>query len=494
VSTTEPRAPLVRTSSGALRGEACAGGACFRGVPYAAPPIGSRRFRPPERHEPWDGVRDALTAAAPLPQPTRAMPGLRSELILGPGWDGSSPELTLNIWTPEPARGARCPVLVFAHCGAFIAGTANTALYDGAAFARDGVVCVTVEYRLGGEGFVAFEDGTANLGLHDLLAALRWVQEEIAAFGGDPSRVTVAGQSAGAMSIGLALGGPAGRGLASRAISQSGGVDLTFDMEEAQRLTLALAAALGVPARRAAFAEVPNERLVQAAASLTPGSVDLGDERHPGGGIITFLPVRDGVTVAEDPRSGLATAGLDALMAGTTADEAHIFLAGRPAPENDAAAWDEAVQLVAGIDDDPRHVLEQARSGRPQGTLRELASGLISETLFGAPTRGLVHAHVATGTRTYAYEFAWRSPALGERLGACHCVELPAVFSTDHEPDLLRADGLLGETGYPAGLTKYTHDAWVSFVKDGDPGWLPVTGDGYRYQRIGATADLVTPS
>jgi para-nitrobenzyl esterase len=388
------------------------------------------------------------------------------------------------VWTPEPARGARRPVLVFVHCGGFVAGSPNTPMYDGQAFARDGVVCVTVSYRLGTEGFLAFPDGTANLGLQDQLAAMRWVQEEIDAFGGDPGRVTMAGQSAGAMSIGYVLGGPAGRGLAQRAISQSGGLELTYDVMQALQLTQTVADAVGVGATREALRAVPIARLVNAAAALTPDSVDFGQQRHPGGGLIIFAPVRDGITVAEEPIQGLASAGLDSLLAGTTLDEGNLFLAGKPDPGTCDEAWHEAELVVGRFADAPRRRLDEARANRPDAAPRELASALLTETLYRAPTRRIVDASVAAGVRTYVYEFAWRSRAVGGRLGACHCVELPAVFETQREPGLLAGDGLLGVSGYPERLAVHTHDAWVRFVRDGDPGWLAATEDEYRSQRI----------
>ena len=169
----------------------------FLGVPYATP----RRYLSPGPVEPWDGERDATRFAPPAPQAPRAMPGLDSAPLLGPGWHGEEPELALNVWTPDVAGSY--PVMVDFHGGAFVAGTPSSPMYDGAAFARDGVVLVTVTYRLGIEGFLPLAGGDTNVGLRDQLAALRWVQEEIAAFGGDPGNVTAFGQSAGAMSLGL---------------------------------------------------------------------------------------------------------------------------------------------------------------------------------------------------------------------------------------------------------------------------------------------------
>src|SRR5690348_2469084 len=187
--------PVVETSRGKIRGRTIAEGAVFLGVPYAAPPVGARRYVGPEPAQPWDGERDATAFAPALPQAVRRLPGLDTRPFIGPPWQGEEPQLALNIWTP--GLEGRHPVMVNIHGGAFLAGSPNAELYDGRAFARDGVVLVTINYRLGVEGFLALDGGETNVGLRDQLAALRWVREEIAAFGGDPDNVTAFGQSAG---------------------------------------------------------------------------------------------------------------------------------------------------------------------------------------------------------------------------------------------------------------------------------------------------------
>src|SRR5829696_8437568 len=211
--------PTVRTTSGAVRGRNRDGVHAYLGIPYAAPPFGPRRFGAPQPPQPWDDVRDATAYGPTVPKPPYVPPYdlLLPEPVI-PGEDC----LNLNVWTPDPG-GAGLPVFVWVHGGAFVNGSGAVPVYDGAAFARDGVVCVTVNYRLGVEGFLHFaDDGPANRGLLDQLAALRWVQDNIAAFGGDPARVTVGGESAGAMSIGCLLAMSSARGLFARAILQSG--------------------------------------------------------------------------------------------------------------------------------------------------------------------------------------------------------------------------------------------------------------------------------
>ena len=209
---------VVRTSQGAVRGRTAEGVAIFKGIPYAAPPSGANRFRPPQPAEPWDGVRDALNYGPTVTKPPYFPP---FDVLLPEPAIAGEDCLNLNIWTPDPGK-AGLPVMVWIHGGAFSNGTGAIATYDGSRFARDGVVCVTINYRLGVDGFLFLGDGNANLGLLDQVAALSWVQENIAAFGGDPDNVTIFGESAGGMSVGTLLSMPRARGLFRRAIAQSG--------------------------------------------------------------------------------------------------------------------------------------------------------------------------------------------------------------------------------------------------------------------------------
>jgi para-nitrobenzyl esterase len=414
--------PVVATSRGAVRGTAIPEGARFLGVPYATP----RRYLAPGPAEPWDGERDATRFAPPAPQAPRSMPGLDSAPLLGPGWHGEELELALNVWTPD-TTGSH-PVMVNFHGGAFVAGTPSSPLYDGAAFARDGVVLVTVTYRLGIEGFLPLEGGDTNVALRDQLAALRWVREEIAAFGGDPGNVTAFGQSAGAMTLGFLL--PRLHGLAHRVISQSGGLTLARSPEEAFKVSRHVAGMLGVEPTREAFARVPITDVIAAQARLVPGTIEFaaGD---PAGGLIVLLPVRDGDTVADDPLEAVRRGGDLPLLIGDTTEEGNLYVAGLPEPD-----------LAAGE--------------------------RITRTIFRDPTAAFATAHPGP---TWVYEFAWRSRALGGRLGAAHAMDLPFVFDTRDAPGLKGENALLGPDGGPAELAARMHGAWVLFARDGDPGW-----------------------
>ena len=256
--------PVIQLKDGAVRGRAGSGVASFLGIPYAAPPFGANRMLPPQPVPAWTGERDATSFGPTVPKgdyPPQYQP-LFPEVVI-PGEDC----LNLNVWTPDPGA-AGLPVLVWIHGGAFMNGSGSVGAYDGTAFARDGVVCVTINYRLAAEGFLFLGDGIANLGLLDQLAALRWVQENIAAFGGDPGRVTVAGESAGAMSVTTLLSMPLSAGLFGQAIAQSGAGAHTLTEAEGTMVAGYLADALGVPADRDAIRAVPLERLVQTASDL----------------------------------------------------------------------------------------------------------------------------------------------------------------------------------------------------------------------------------
>jgi para-nitrobenzyl esterase len=250
----------VTTRYGDLRGNTGPDSTlAFKGIPYAAPPVGSNRFAAPQPPNAWTGVREAESYGPTAPKGVSKSPyaSLIPDLLI-PGEDC----LNLNVWTPDP--GACLPVMVWIHGGAFTTGAGSLPLYDGAHFASDGVVLVTINYRLGADGFLLLDRGTANLGLLDQTAALQWVRDNISTFGGDPGNVTVMGESAGAMAIGCLLAMPQAAGLFRRAILQSGAAQHVLSRPSAELITRELGAMLGVAPRAETIAEVPLPQLLEA--------------------------------------------------------------------------------------------------------------------------------------------------------------------------------------------------------------------------------------
>ncbi|KAB1150178.1 carboxylesterase/lipase family protein [Streptomyces luteolifulvus] len=467
---------MVRTPYGAVRGRYEQGLAVFRGIPYAAPPFGPRRFRPPAPPEPWDGVRDAGAFGPTPPKPpySEAFARYLSDPVV-PGDDC----LNLNVWTPEPGPGARLPVLVWLHGGALTRGSSAVPVYDGRPFARDGVVFVSFNYRLGIEGYGLFPDAPANPGLRDQIAALAWVHESIEAFGGDPGRVTVGGQSAGAISIGSLLAAPQARGLVRRAILQSGSPEAS-DRDKVRRMVRRMATRLKVPATAAAFAEVDRELLLRTQAEVSRLS-------SPVVGGPAFGIVVDGDVVPRDPLQALtdedAAPGIDLLL-GWTRDEYRLWLVpGGLLERVDRLGAVALAGAMARCHCGPE-VPRGYRALHPEAGTAEIVGQMVTDHLLRLPLHRLADARPGT---SYVYEFAW--PSNLPDLGACHALELGFVFDTGDVPESAR---LAGE-GAPQELADAMHGAWVRFAVDGDPGWrrwdashpVQIFGDGGPYTAYG---------
>ncbi|MFI7314095.1 carboxylesterase/lipase family protein [Streptomyces hygroscopicus] len=460
--------PVVTTAQGAVRGLRRDGTAVFLNIPYAAPPRGAGRFAPPRPHEPWDGIRDATVPGPNAPQSERKLGSVDMSPYFGEGWSRGEDYLTVNVWAPEGAGGG-LPVMVFVHGGGFVAGSTRSALYDGSAFARDGVVLVTLNYRLGIAGFLDLPGAPANRGLLDVVAALRWVGENIAAFGGDPHNVTLFGQSAGATIVGGVLATPEAAGLVRRAIVQSGSGLGAFTTEQAARVTRAAAEALGVEPRAEDFAEISDDRLVEAASRLA--GIDLRTATHhdPLAGLSPFSLVLD-TQPAVSVAAGLA-AEVD-LLVGTTTEEGNLYLV--PVGRYATSTAEDVDAAAARSHPRPAQLVEAYRKARPEASAAELRSAIMGDALFGAGSWALADAHAAhPGSATFAYEFAWRSHALDGELGATHAVDLPFVFDLAHLPALHGPAALLGPDEPPAGLAARVHGTWVRFAETGDPGWEP---------------------
>ncbi|MBR7827840.1 carboxylesterase/lipase family protein [Actinospica sp. MGRD01-02] len=461
--------PSVETACGTVRGTVVDGRiAVFRNIPYAAAPIGARRFQPPAPPAPWPGVRvcDAFGSTAPKAPYAPPFDVLLPETDI-PGDD----YLNLNIWTPDV--DGRAPVMVWLHGGAFTNGSGSAACYDGAAFARDGVVLVTLNYRLGADGFLYFEepDASANLGLLDQIAALRWVRENIDSFGGDPARVTVFGESAGAMSIGALLAMPQAAGLFHRAILQSGAAHHWLDPDSATLITGRLAEILGVAPTRKAFAQVESARLLRAQQALR---AEISAEPTPARwgraavNLMPFEPVVDAVALPRDPAAAAVDGDLPdvEILIGTNSDEFRLFTVPTGLIDGIGEPLVRATAAAYGLD--PGTAVAVYREHHPEDSFGATHARLVTDWFYRIPALRLAEACSRRRPGSaYLYEFAWQPPAFGGRLGACHAAEIPFVFDSLKQGDFA---GLLGPTP-PQHLATAMHAAWVAFATHGAPGW-----------------------
>jgi len=476
-------APEVDTATGRVRGFWRGRSAAFLGIPFAAPPVGNLRFLAPAGVTPWAGVRDAL-AYGPTPQRREAATVTTIPEPSVPG-DGI---LCLNVFTPAPGTGGTgLPVLVWIHGGGYAAGSPASPWYDGAAFNRDGVVVVTISYRLGFEGFGWIDGAPLNRGILDQIAALEWVQRNIRSFGGDPDRVTVGGQSAGAGSALALLSSPRTHGLFAGVIAQSAPA-YGLSPAEAETIGRRFAATHGVTPDLAAWRTVPASAILDAepAAQLTgPGilspTMPLGAlaraAADPDADItgIPFAPVVDGdVVVALGSAIAAGRGASLPLLIGTTAHE--FTFPSADDLDTVAAALTEAGVSPAGVADFRTAV---TRIGEP------FARGQLSTAvLFRQPTLACATQRAAhgAGAVTWLYDFAYRAPAT---LLSGHCIDLPFAW------DLLGAAGVPVSIGdaLPQELADTMHAAWVRFITDGDAAWPPAGGHPYGAWRFDTVSE-----
>jgi para-nitrobenzyl esterase len=496
----------VITSYGRLMGGEERGLHVFRGVPFAAPPVGRRRFRAPERPARWDGVRDATRFGPVCPQP-RPMQGRASVFagMFGPGQlEMDEDSLTLNIWTPGVDDGRR-PVMVWIHGGGFRMGTGASPMYDGGNLARRGdVVVVSVNYRLGALGFLYLPElGGANFGTLDQIAALAWVREEIAAFGGDPENVTIFGESAGGKSVETLLAAPRARGLFRRAIAQS---TYAPPMDGASALSAAeeLLERLGVPRNEAAerLRDLPAEQIVDAQAAMAEAAMASGGSAVTRGG---FSPVVDGDVLPVHPVDAVAAGSAREvdLIVGTNLDESRLFGAMMPgvAPADEAALVQRVAGLLPGAEDweglarRAVQAYRESRTARGEGASpADIWFAISTDRTFRYHSTRLAAAQARNGAGTYMYLFTWASPAFDGALGSCHALEIPFVFGNLEGP-LAELAGVGPEA---RALSAKVQDAWLAFARtgrpdhDGLPAWLRYDGAERRTMVLGRQCAVVS--
>jgi len=471
---------VAHTPSGDVRGERVDGVLRFLGLPYAAPPVGALRFALPQPPAAWRGVRAATRrgAIAPQPIPTpaerkRFLPGIDT----GPLMDYDQPPgddfLLLNIWTPPGAQNA--PVMVFFHGGGFLGGAGAADICDGAAFARAGVVCVTINYRLGVEGFLTLPDSPANLGLRDQIFALRWVQEAIAGFGGDPANVTVFGESAGGMSIANLMVSPLATGLFKRAIIQSGHGDMVRPLDVAERLTKRVAKILRIKPTLEGFRSRSFEDCIRALkkVSLPTSSIDLRnpDGREPTFGFMRFTPVYGDDVLPEHPIKALQSgAGADIhLLIGANREEMNLYFVPNGVRRNIPrflAYW-----LAKKSEPKAREVLRAYGINKQGRRAGDAFTEALTDIVFRLPVRRFAGAHQG---QTHVYDFGWRSTACNGALGACHALDIAFVFNT--LSTVTGPRGLAGENP-PQSLADHMNRLWTDFAASGALPWGEYTAE-----------------
>ena len=465
-------ATSVTIGQGSLEGLEQGGVLQFRGIPYAAAPVGDLRFRAPQPPASWEGVRDATRFG---PMSVQESGGITA--FLGDAVDSSSEDcLFLNVYTPACDDAAR-PVMVWIHGGGYINGSSSTPWYDGTTLARRGdVVVVTLNYRLGALGFLwlgDLDDSYRSSGVNGLLdqaAALAWVRDNIGAFGGDPDNVTIFGESAGAMSVSTLLAVPAARGLFHRAIAQSGAAHNTFTPAMGAAMTTQFMEHLGVTdvdGLLGASAEDIAKAATKVEAKLFDDPSGLGGPT----GIalaMAFQPVVDGTHLPENPLLAVSEGrAMDVpFLTGTNLDEWNLFALMSPGGLDDPKLL-ERLERIFGTG----HPVRDAYSvGRPGATPDDLWNAVLTDATFRIPAIRLVEARATATSPTWQYLFTWATPAFGGVVKSCHALEIPFVFGVldNHGAELFLGGPVHDDL---RALSASMQDSWLAFARHGDPGW-----------------------
>jgi para-nitrobenzyl esterase len=459
--------PIVATTSGKVEGKFENGLYVFKGIPYAAPPVGELRWQPPQPVKKWSGIRDAKKFGAIAPQ--TVMP-------IGPFVQTQQPQsedcLFLNVWTPGLDKEKR-PVMVWIHGGAFTIGSSSDPMYNSDVLPKRGnIVFVSINYRLGMLGFLRLKDvtggkipATGNEGLMDQVAALKWVKENIAAFGGDPNNVTVFGESAGGMSIGCLMAMPSAKGLFQKGILESGvgSTAVSLNVANAGAEAFLKAANIKKDDIRALQALTPVQLLEIEKKMMAPGGGEGANVK-----ITVTMPVVDGEIIPDVPNK-MAKQGYSKgiiTIIGTNLEEWKLFAMMMPGADklDEAQIYQRMSTFIP--EENTKNmaaIYRKARGKRGEAaTSADILSAFQTDQMFRIPALELVEAQQANGQAAYNYLFTWKSPAMGGILGACHALEIGFVFGNYN-------DMFCGSGPEADKLAKCIQDAWLAFAHTGDP-------------------------
>jgi para-nitrobenzyl esterase len=468
-----PEHVIVETTSGKIRGTADRGVNVFKGIPYAAPPVGAGRFMPPRKPAAWTAVRDTFEFGQRAMQDDNAfaLPAELLNLFAAERQPMSEDCLVLNVWTPAVGGGGKRPVMFWCHGGAFISGSGASPWYDGGNLARKGdAVIVTINHRLGAFGYLHLGDllgdefaSSGNAGMLDIVAALEWTRDNIAAFGGDPGNVTIFGESGGGAKVCVLMAMPAAHGLFHKAIVQSGPAVEMTTRDVATATTRQVLAELGLDENQAAkLTTIPADDLIKAQAAVLKrvGMTSFANRRRVG-----FNPVIDDRHLPGGPFEPAApqiSANIP-LMIGTNKDEMTLFLGLAPWLDGmDEAALRQRAKMFVGERADA--IVDAYRRARPADAPRDIVLAIVTDQTMRMPSLVIADRKTAQHSApVYVYLFTWETPVLRGRLKSPHALEIPFVF------DNVEHDGMTGKMPTRFALADKMSRTWLAFARTGNP-------------------------